>query len=117
MSLKTDLNNWNGKHIDDLDEVYFKHSHKPAFIPGLIKLLDTPDEQRAVAWLIKQYCKEKAISPNHIKLIYSSLNKLIVWQSRIQILQVLPLMPIANAEKKLNKTRNRMSVYLKKHSK
>lgn len=102
MSIETTLLSWDGKSADDITAIYLQYHDLPAFSSEIISCISNPDLEKGATWLIKHYLESGGeLKPQEIKTIYKHLLKLEHWEAKLHILQSIPKMPIAKAEKSM----------------
>ncbi len=102
MSTKLEIEQWDGKSINDIGDIYDRHWHDPAFISEMITLVSDVSLQKGATWLIKRYLEnENQIKKSEIASVFQTLEFIKQWESKLHILQVLSYMPIGRPQKKL----------------
>ena len=101
MSVKTEIEQWDGKSANAIGMIYERHHHDPSFISETIALIANASLQKGATWLLKRYLENKnKIADDQVSKIYEKLGALEQWESRLHILQCLPFMPITKPEKR-----------------
>ncbi|WP_298862440.1 hypothetical protein [uncultured Gimesia sp.] len=97
MSLQQEIAVWNGKSVEDLEEIYERHGSETGVGVELVLLLKEPALQRGVSWLLKRYLEEGkggALSTDDLNRVFESLSDLEEWESKLHLLQSLPFLTI-----------------------
>jgi len=104
MSLKKVLADWDGKSANDIKAIFTAYHSMKGFQANLIVLINQSNDlalQKAASWLLKYQLESgTSISTANVKKVYGALPSLTGWESQLHILQCIPYMPIAAAEKK-----------------
>lgn len=101
MTFASEIRQWDGKSVVDIEAVYNKYCDKKSFVAGVVSHIEKPACQKGATWLLKRHLETgNKISPADIKKVYACLPKLEGWESRLHVLQTIPYMPIENPEKK-----------------
>ncbi|MES9854708.1 MAG: hypothetical protein ABW170_23100 [Candidatus Thiodiazotropha sp. L084R] len=100
MSIKQDIERWDGKSASDIGAVYDNYHIKPDFLDITLLLKSDVSYQKGATWLLKKWLESgNQLQAEHIKNVYSSLQLLKDWESKLHILQSIPYMPIDKNEK------------------
>jgi len=100
MSLKQDLEQWDGKSSDDINEVYGCYHSESEFLSDIIQLIKPLSTQKGASWLLKKYLETKGkLSPAEAKKIYTQLPNLDHWEAKLHLLQSIAFIPIGKREK------------------
>ncbi len=95
MSLDQEIAAWDGKSADDIAAVYSRHHGQPAFVDSLVEFSKEPAYQKGATWLLKRWFESgNSLDSQQITTVYSSLQALEDWESRLHLLQCIPHMPI-----------------------
>ena len=109
MSIQKEISGWDGKSVTDIEAIYKRYGHQASFSSDLIKCIEQEPQQKAVTWLLKRHLENGTkLKTDQVKKIYAALPKVRLWESKLHILQSIPLMPIPESEKK------RVEVFLRK---
>lgn len=101
MSLHQELTNWDGKSANDIGEIYERHASDKTLLQSLIDLLNQEATQKGATWLIKHSLENnKQIDQNQTKALFSNLDKLKEWESKLHLLQILAYLTIDKPDKK-----------------
>ncbi len=101
MTLEREIAAWDGKSADDIAEVFQSHKDDPGFIDVLIKLLGVSACQKGATWLLKAGLNEaNKLNSRQVTEIFSSLDSLQHWESKLHVLQSLPSLAISGREKR-----------------
>ena len=100
MNIKQAIINWDGKSVDDIRAIYARCKEQSDCIQIMIELIQDPSCQIGASWLLKAWLESKnKLEASQIKTIYGLLNKLEHWETKLHLLQSLPLMPIGQADR------------------
>ncbi len=101
MSIKLEIEQWDGKSASDIGDVYDRHCHETSFVSDIVAFIENASLQKGATWLLKRYLEnENKISENEVFDVYQKLGVIEKWESRLHILQSIPFMPIAKPDKK-----------------
>lgn len=101
MDLEQEIAAWDGKSAMDIAAVYNRHQDDPEFINTTISLIEDTAYEKGATWLLKTWLKAgNSIDKVQVEKVYSSINTLADWESRLHMLQSIPFMPIADNDKK-----------------
>jgi len=101
MSVKTEIEQWDGKSANDISVIYERYCHDSLFISEIIALVGSITLQKGATWLLKRYLEnENKIADGEILKIYENLRVIEQWESKLHILQCLPFIPITKQEKR-----------------
>lgn len=100
MSIEQELLIWDGKSSDDIQAIYAHHNSTPAFVAKLIELCQQSDFQKGVTWLLKHHFEAgQALTEKATAALFELLPSLKHWESKLHMLQSLPYLKIASADK------------------
>ena len=105
MSLQQAVTKWDGKSAGYIADVYRGYVHVSTFVDQLVELIEAPASQRGATWLLKHHLEENVASDralldrSQLSRIYRLAPSLADWESRLHILQSIPQMPVAPADK------------------
>jgi len=100
MSLRKEIENWDGDTVTDIVSIYEKHHKKEKFINEIVLLLSERKLQMEASWLLKKYVETRnAIDSDFAFVIYSKILSFDGWESKLHILQAMPFLPIPSTEK------------------
>ncbi len=95
MSIKSDIESWDGKSIDDIQSIFDTHKLADSFVEELIKLVALEDCQKGATWLLKRSFESGIdITPTLYSDCFNLLGELNNWESKLHVLQCLPYMQI-----------------------
>jgi len=101
MSIKQKIDSWDGKSVNDLEAIYSSYSEDGFFVKNIIELAKNEAQQKGVTWLLKRHLENgNKIEANEISVIYVNLPELVYWEAKLNILQCIHFMPIAESETK-----------------
>ncbi|MCP3667721.1 MAG: hypothetical protein GY696_35390 [Gammaproteobacteria bacterium] len=97
MELEAEINGWDGKDARIISVIYKAHHNDTDFLAEILRLLKRDEHlQKGASWLLKQYLeKGGAIVQEDIDRIYQLLPDLERWESKLQLLQSIPHLPIS----------------------
>ncbi len=96
MGLMTDIANWDMKSRADIAVIYDRYSFEIGFAGEVVDAISQVDLQRGATWLLKQYLSDgNAISLTQIEAIYSHIDELVHWESKLHILQCSPYLQVS----------------------
>lgn len=100
MSLKAELSNWDGRSAEEIGEIYLRRHNSKSFVFDFVSLLKVEHHQIGASWLLKRHLEEGyVLDLQMISTVYSLLEKLQDWESKLHILQCLPHLPIGDDDK------------------
>jgi len=100
MTFKSEIKQWNGKSADDILEIYNHHCEQKNFANQTIKFIEDNQLQKGATWLLKRHLENKSqLNQAQISKIFSQLNNLETWESKLHILQSLQYLLIPKLEK------------------
>lgn len=101
MSLKSELNAWDGKSTDYLARLFEANKGLVELPDQLIVLLQQSGYQVSASWLLKAWLKDgQSLQKTHSRKILAVVNELENWQARLHILQCLADLEIPANRKK-----------------
>ena len=85
------LQNWDGKHMGFLQQLYHSYVNEPDFFSALVEItISSKDLQAASTWLIKHHYDEgKQLKKADLATLYQGFPNLAGWEARLHILQIL----------------------------
>jgi hypothetical protein len=93
------IEDWNGRSVGDMEEVYAVFCDDAAFTSELTGCLNNPTYQVGATWLLKRYFEEgHSLSPSEVKKVYGTAQKLGHWMSKLLVLQSVPYLPIRTTD-------------------
>ncbi|MBV1914758.1 MAG: hypothetical protein KUG72_05190 [Pseudomonadales bacterium] len=99
-TLSDALSSWDGNSTDHINEIYSDHAEAEQFIEQILACFIVPSLQSGATWLLKKHLTEKPpLDEPRAITIYSGARRMESWQSRLHILQLIPLLPIPESEK------------------
>lgn len=100
MDLEIKILSCDGKSAHTMADIFKVHHHDINFIDILVKLLEVPESQICVTWLLKAYVENgQVISARHSSVIIEQLNTLSDWEAKLHILQCMPDLIIQESNK------------------
>lgn len=101
MNLEQEIEGWNGKSSNDIDDIYHRHQKDELFISKIIAISRNPDLQKGSTWLLKRHLQsgKKIANESHSQLL-RILPHIKKWEPKLHILQCLPYIDIKEQEKK-----------------
>ncbi|MES9854670.1 MAG: hypothetical protein ABW170_22900 [Candidatus Thiodiazotropha sp. L084R] len=100
MSIKQEIENWDGKSSSDIGAIYNRYANEDYFVTSLIELFRLKELQKGATWLIKHHFEnKKKLNINEVAAIYKLAPKVESWEAKLHILQSISYMPIGEAEK------------------
>jgi len=102
MNIEQDIAAWDEKSASDIAAIYEAYHQQSSFADTIVELVPIDTFQKGATWLLKHYLEAgNQLEKRHIKVIYSSLYEIERWETKLQVLQCMSFMPIANAETKI----------------
>ena len=100
MSIEQEIISWDGKSSSDLGAIYSRYKDNNAFVPQIVELSKQEALQKGATWLLKHYLENGGvIDANQVSKMYKLLPNLNHWETKLHMLQCIPYMRIAKAEK------------------
>ena len=100
MAIEQKLLAWDGKSKIDIQAIFSSHCNESGFADKIIQLFTNAALQKGASWLLKAWLETgEQVTPAQIKTIYSQLNNLEHWETKLHLLQCLPYMPVAEDER------------------
>jgi hypothetical protein len=100
MTLQQDIETWDEKSADDITAIYERHCTIETFIIDTMSALDTSELQNGATWLLKKHLESGVtIPPETVSALYHNAPILEKWQSKLHVLQCIPLMSITTTDK------------------
>ena len=100
MSIKIEIEEWDGKSANEIGGIYSRHCHESSFVSKIIDLTGTGNLQKGATWLLKRYLEnENKLSKSEIISIYKNLEVVEQWESKLHMLQSLPFLAIGKSQK------------------
>ncbi len=101
MSVEQEIISWDGKSSSDISAIYTRYKDNDTFLPQLVELSKQEALQKGTTWLLKHYLENgREIDTNQVSKMYKLLPQLNHWETKLHILQCIPYMQIAKAEKR-----------------
>ena len=97
MSIREELESFDGKHTDVLERILSRHRPTNSLIEGLVLLVadQEPNIQTGATWLLKRLAeKHVQFKQAHLIALFGSLSELTHWLSKLQVCQMLPYLMI-----------------------
>ena len=109
MDIQTDIKQWDGKSAKDIGDIYQRYCNAASFSSIIIGMIDNESLQKGATWLLKHHLEQKRqLTTKEIHTVFNTLTKLEPWESKLQILQSLPYLPVQKRDKK------KVEVFLRK---
>lgn len=100
MSIEQDLSNWDGKSATDIQGLYDARHREPDFADAIIELSFVLAFEKGATWLLKAWLEDgNTLEQSKISKIYESLSQLEHWEAKLHLLQIIPFMPVTEADK------------------
>ena len=100
MSIEQEIISCDGKSSGDLGAIYSRYKDNKAFVPQIVDLSKQEALRKGATWLLKHYLENGGvIDANQVSKMYKLLPKLNHWETKLHMLQCIPYMRIAKAEK------------------
>ncbi len=96
MNLIDALKNWDGVHVDYLQEIYQTHQNDAVFFEELITITKKYEGlQTSSTWLIKHhYDQKQSLKQSLVDALYSKGIAIAPWEAKLHLLQILPKITI-----------------------
>ena len=96
MDLQNELNNWDGKSVQFLENIYSVYAGEASFSKTVVELLDSVAHfQEGASWLLKHHLEQgHQLEPALTRQIYAAVSALKNWVTRLHILQCMPYLKI-----------------------
>ena len=92
MSIRDELEAYDGKHTDVLEGILSRHRSTSSFVGSLVPLVAEGDQklQAAATWLLKTMAENDVqFRPDHLVALFGSLSDLTHWISKLHVCQML----------------------------
>ena len=100
MSLKVEIQLWDGKSAADIKAIYDNHFSEVHFIDSTLSLLNDETIQTGASWLLKEWLSQNnQLNHKQTAVIFDNLLALKSWESKLHILQCLPFITIDTQHK------------------
>ncbi len=100
MRLKQEIEAWDGKSADDIQDIYNRYSQGSTFVSEIIRLAKEQPLQRGATWLLKRHLENtECLELRAIKNVYQLLPTLEHWETKLHVLQCIQYMPIPRTHK------------------
>tara|TARA_R110002073_G_scaffold317798_2_gene491492 strand:+ start:376 stop:879 length:504 start_codon:yes stop_codon:yes gene_type:complete len=100
MHIEQEIASWDGKSAADIKAIYDAHSAEADFSDTIIALSLTDACEKGATWLLKAWLEAgNNLEQAQIAKIYGSLDQLKNWEARLHVLQSIPFMSIADAQR------------------
>ncbi len=93
MSLRSEIEAWDGKSAGEIGRVYERHAGSRGFAGRLVRLLDEPALQVGATWLLKRWFEEGGAPEALASELYARAGGLVAWEARLHLLQCMPYVP------------------------
>ena len=101
MTVAEALKQWDGKSVKGLEEIYESYRQDSQFSKQLVVLIVDRPTSHGATWLLKRFLEdENKLLAAEVKKLFSVLDQLDVWESKLHILQSLPYLIIGKSDKK-----------------
>ena len=101
MSIRKEIEGWDGKSADDIRGIYDRHCRASSFVSEILRLAKQQSLQKGATWLLKRHLENtRCLEPHAIKDAYQLLQKLEHWETKLHVLQCIPYMPIPKTHKR-----------------
>ncbi|SRR6266446_7622762 len=100
MSIREELESFDGKHTDVLERVLSRHRRTSPLIEGLVLLVvdQEPNIQTGATWLLKRLAENHVqFKQAHLIALFGSLSELAHWLAKLHVCQMLPYLMIPKA--------------------
>src|ERR1700704_1966197 len=97
MSIREELESFDGKHTDVLERILSRHRRTNSLIEGLVLLVadQEPNIQTGATWLLKRLAENHVqFKPRHLIALFASLSELTHWLSKLHVCQILQYVAI-----------------------
>ena len=101
MTLKSAIEAWDGQSAAALCRIHEQHRNEPDLALTLVELIGSLRYRMAATRLLKRHLESSALIPERAavaRALCEKLDKLEHWESRLNILQCLAYLPIADDE-------------------
>lgn len=100
MTLETDIRAWDGKSTDDILAIYRTHQSSNALIENVLSALHDSTTCKGASWILKHHLESGCkISQWQLDRLFSGLDELSSWESRLHILQLLQYVELMGRNK------------------
>ena len=92
MSIREELESFDGKHTDVLDRILSRHRRTNSLIESLVLLMadQQPSVQTGATWLLKRLAENDVeFKKEHLIALFGSLSELTYWLSKLHVCQML----------------------------
>lgn len=95
MNIQQEIAAWDGSSAEKIGTVYRSFNQHEHFIETIIELIDNRALQKGATWFLKRWLEsDNRLETSQIHTIYSTLNSLEHWETKLHILQSMTYMPI-----------------------
>jgi hypothetical protein len=97
MSIRDELEQFDGKHTDVLKGILSRHRPTNSLVKSLVTLVadKEPKIQTAATWLLKRLAENHVhFKPEHLMALFGSLSDLTHWISKLHVCQMLQYVAI-----------------------
>ena len=97
MSLKSDIEAWDGQSAAALCRIHETHRDNPELAPELVELIGSLRYRMAATRLLKRHLEAEIPLPDPhavARELFARLDKLEHWECRLNVLQCLPHLPL-----------------------
>lgn len=100
MGIEKALASWDGKSAAHLKAVFDAHHTDDSFSHTVIALSFTEACEKGGTWLLKAWLEAgNELEHTQIARVYASLDRLTHWEAKLHVLQSMPFMAIADADR------------------
>lgn len=100
MSIEQEIASWDGKSATEIKAIYDTYHEDTHFSETITVLTLIKVYENGATWLLKAWLEAgNKLEPAQFSKIYRSLDQMKNWKAKLHILQSIPLMPIADAER------------------
>ncbi len=95
MTLRDDLQAWDGKSSEAIAEIYRNKASQSDFVDQLIQLCSDSALQKGASWLLKHHLESGgSLAPAQVESVIESLDTQTDWETRLHMLQSLPYLDV-----------------------
>lgn len=95
LTLKSIIENWDGKETASLTEAFDEYSQEKDFSDRIVKYARKSELRKGSLWLLKKYLEDKnSLNNSQVQKIIDILPDVNNWESKLHILQSIPYIRI-----------------------